>query len=162
MPRQMASSLKWPLSCRLSNFPMRFEADLLLHVSSNSNLQAQQLPDALRSRLAAARQQQQQQQHGWFEYQEQVPPTQPNGSTSPAFRFEFSTACSHELLVIFSTAACCYCCCCLLLLLLLLAAAVAAACCTQYSVRRAQATGDGCFCNQNKVVAYAGSFVFPQ
>ncbi|OEH76631.1 hypothetical protein cyc_01983 [Cyclospora cayetanensis] len=90
--------------------------DLLSEVATF--LQAQHLPDALRSRLRTVRQAQHPQvqqttekqqgneqqrlmqrgQYGWCDDQEQMPPPQRTGNAGPAVAFEFSTACSHELL----------------------------------------------------------------
>lgn len=60
-------------------------------------LQKEQLPSALRSRLAD-RQQQPQGYGACKERQEQIHPASSNGTASFDFHFEFSTACSHELL----------------------------------------------------------------
>lgn len=66
-------------------------------------LQKEQLPSALRSRLAD-RQQQPQGYGACKERQEQIHPASSNGTASFDFHFEFSTACSHELLVIYLAA----------------------------------------------------------
>lgn len=66
-------------------------------------LQKEQLPSALRSRLAAAQEVPQRQQRGqqqWSDEQGQVPPLQSNKGISPDLHFEFSSTCSQELLVI--------------------------------------------------------------
>ncbi|CDJ40300.1 hypothetical protein, conserved [Eimeria tenella] len=64
-------------------------------------LQKEQLPSALRSRLAAAQEAPQRQQRGqqhWCDEQGQVPPLQSNKGTNPDLHFQFSSTCSQELL----------------------------------------------------------------